>query len=383
MAARNSRQRKRLCISLPRTPKSLYDEFGEMLLEALADSPYNAVLTADGDESALNADLLLMIGDCMEFKGYANLLGRSKVRPMTALWLLDTLPPATLSERAAKLGSRVGLYNKALHFMRSNMKSMVNFVPISVRRKMGVSTCAALLKGFEQEVTDEQLKALDTTSLYEVIGRFEWISRQMDNGWLGRIYTNTMPKKSFLDGAGIQSEFIPLGHHPRWGKEIDIERDIDVIFLGELAYGRRKPIVEYIQQELESRGINVTVVGGNCYGEERERLLNRAKISLNVPRFPWDIPTIRVFMSVGCGSMVISEEMGNTAPFESGKHLYQAGVKELPEKIAYYLQNDEAREEITRNAHELITQKLTLKNQVLKVLSACEGDKSLTVQKSA
>jgi len=88
-----------------------------------------------------------------------------------------------------------------------------------------------------------------------------------------------------------------------------------------------------------------------------------------VPRFPWDIPTIRVFMSMGCGALVISEQVGDTAPFEAGKNFVQASVSELPDTITYYLEHEDERRAITQSAHELITRELTLKKAVSEVLT--------------
>lgn len=370
-----------LCVCLPSRPKELYEEMGVMLLDVLSDSDWRSALVRDGDRTALTADALLMIGDCMEFESYAALLrGMRDRRPVTALWLLDTLPPAILSEKAARIGSRLRLYNEGLRIIRTYMRPVRKLIPLSLRRKMGLSACSILLHGIRSatnSVTESEVRKLDLNSQYEILGRYEWIDRNYSDGWIDRIFVNTMPKRSFLASMGIPADFIPLGFHPNMGDHTGIERDIDVLFIGELEYGRRKAIVEYVQQDLEKRGRRVTVIGSGCYGDARIEMMNRAKISLNVPRFPWDIPTIRVFLSIGCGSLVVSEEMGDTAPFESGRHLVQAGVTDLADVICHYLEHDNERQEIVDAASELVCGDLTLARSVSRVLGEISADERL------
>ena len=366
----------KLSIALPETPKSLYSEIGVMLLDVLSDAPYTVVLVHDGDEVALDAEVLLIIGDCQAYPEYARLLtAKRDKRPVTILWMLDTLPPVSFTPKAADIGSRLATYNKSLLFLRTHMKPLVSAIPLAARRKMGVAACSALLTGLDDELestSQGELKGLDTTSRYEILGRYEWMKTNYEHGWLDHVVGNTRSKTDFLQKMEIPNSFIPFGYHPNMGEDIKVERDIDVLFLGELAYGRRKPIVENVMNGLSANGIELTIESGNCYGQKRNELLSRAKISLNVPRFNWDIPTIRLFMSIGCGSLVVSEHAGDSTPFVSGKHFVQSTADELPDVIAYYVKHDDEREAITQNAHELITTEFTLRNAVHNILSLYE-----------
>jgi hypothetical protein len=354
-----------------------------MLLDSLKDSDLDVSLVEDGDKTALYADRLLIMGDCQAFLKYPGLLkDRRNSKPHTTLWLLDTLPPKSLSRSAAKIGGRLSLYNQALLLMRSQLRPAVSAIPLDLRRKIGNAACSKLLTGLEEEDRGDELKALDTTSQYEVLGRYEWIRKSLADGWLDSIFVNTTPKKEFLDAMGISSTFVPLGYHRDMGIDLSTPRDIDVLCIGELAYGRRKPIVEFVQAELAKRGIKLTIVSGSCYGEQRSELLSRAKISLNVPRFSWDIPTIRIFMSMGCGSMVISEDVCDTSPFVPGRHFGQAKVEALPDLIADYVTNEEKRLAVVRAANELINGKLCLQNVVNQVIGIAPTENS-AVEKMA
>lgn len=363
-----------LCIALPSRPRELYQEIGGMFLDVLSGTAVSASLVNDGDKLALGADALLMIGDCLEFEGYATLLSKRRYsRPETILWLFDTLPPCALEGKTANAALRLRYYDRALHFAKTRLKPIRTMIPLPIRRKLGLAACSALLRGIREapDSAQQELLKADVNSQYEIFGRYEWFSRHYPEGWLDHVFVNTRPNETFLRESGMQAEFIPLGSHPTWGVDMGIERDIDVIFFGELAYGRRKSIVEAVQRSLASRGITLTIVDGNCYGEDRTRLLNRAKISLNVPRFTWDIPTIRFFISMSCGVLAVSEEMGATEPFEAGKHLVQAKAEDLADVIIHYLQHEGERLAITNSASQLMAE-LTLRGNVFRVLSVPE-----------
>lgn len=374
MTGENSQSKVRLSIALPDKPRGLYDEFGAMLLDTLSDTRFQAALVSDGDPSAQESDILLMIGDCLCFEGYADLMSHNpKHRPVTAFWLLDTLPPTALDTRSAKAASRLQHYDQGLYWMRTHLKPVISVIPLSLRRKLGLKACSTLMQGLDSGDANlhPALEELDANSRYEIFGRYAWFRENMPKGWLDHVIVNTAPKGEFLSTMGIQSERVPMGYHPILGTDMNTKRDIDVLMVGEVAYGRRRDIVEAVERRLVPMGIGVTVVKGSCYGQERTDLFNRAKISLNIPRFQWDIPTIRFFISMACGTLAVSEEMGSTWPFENGKHMVQASAKELPDLIAYYLEHNDERMEITRAAHDLITSELTLKNAILRTLAAC------------
>lgn len=362
-----------LCIGLPKEPATLYHEFAEMLLEELSGSSFRVTIVSDGDRRALSSEMLLMIGDCLVFQRYPEMLSSMKgQRPITALWLHDSLPPATFNKRASTISSRLALYDRGRVLLRSHMQGAVNAIPLSLRKKLGVGACAMLLNGLDKElgsVCHERLKELDVNSRYEVLGRYAWTKSNWSSGWLDQIYVGTVPRLSFLSGIGIPSKFIPMGYHPLMGEDLGLIRDIDVAFVGEIDYGRRGRIVEYLQHALASRGIRLTIIKGDCYGKARSEVLSRAKISLNIPRFPWDHPGVRFLMCMACGSMVISEDMDSTRPFVPGKHLVISNLERLADTIAYYLQNEEERVAIAAEAKAFIRNELRLRDGLGEILA--------------
>ena len=80
--------------------------------------------------------------------------------------------------------------------------------------------------------------------------------------------------------AGRDVRHVPIGHHPsmrRFVRRSRHERDIDVVFAGTPNVRRSK-----ILAELVSKGLKVVHVPHTSYGEERDSILSRAKLALNV-----------------------------------------------------------------------------------------------------
>jgi hypothetical protein len=88
---------------------------------------------------------------------------------------------------------------------------------------------------------------------------------------------------------------------------LGLERDIDVLFLGDVRVARRRRALDFLQ----SSGINVTVAGSwedpQYWGENRTKLLNRTKILLNIPRTAGDYSGLRMFLGAANGAVILSE----------------------------------------------------------------------------
>ena len=95
-------------------------EIAAMVCDVLADEGLKAYSVADGDERCLDADVALLVGDCLEFDRTADLLRDStRRRPRTVLWQLHALPPPDLPESVVSSGLRVA---DALHRVQSKGK---------------------------------------------------------------------------------------------------------------------------------------------------------------------------------------------------------------------------------------------------------------------
>lgn len=105
-------------------------------------------------------------------------------------------------------------------------------------------------------------------------------------------------------GCRHNVRYVPLGYMPELTR-IDRaqEQDIDVFFSGAMSPRRERAI-----EALRSRGLGVTVVS-NVYGAERDRLIARAKVVLNLHYHEntrvFEVP--RVFYLLANGKAVVTE----------------------------------------------------------------------------
>ena len=109
---------------------------------------------------------------------------------------------------------------------------------------------------------------------------------------------------------GLPAEVIPMGACSSFGRLMDLNRNIDVAFIGSTRDRRRKPIVADLTRQLAAEGIRLVIKDGSpehgyVFGFERAKLLNRTKVLLSVMRQPWDDPVFRLLLAAPNGAMVL------------------------------------------------------------------------------
>ena len=178
----------------------------------------------------------------------------------------------------------------------------------------------------------------------------------------------TLGRYEFLSERGIAADWVPLGYEPSCGRDLELDRDIDVLFLGAQDVPRRTRLL----CGLRKNGIRIHAVGSyvdpNCWGDERMKLLNRTKILLNLARTPGEFPDLRLILGMANKALVLSEPIYRPDPFVAGRHFVSSSIGEMPEKIQYYLSHDAERAAISERAHRLITQDVTMERSVSRIL---------------
>lgn len=180
------------------------------------------------------------------------------------------------------------------------------------------------------------------------------------DGLIDAVFVSLQPRQGFLSSHGVPSSFVPVGYHPIWGQLLAAqERDIDVLFLGNITR-RRRPLLRELERVLATAGFAMKVVDKGCYGEERTRLLNRSKIVLNLVSHPWEFPGMRMLMAMSCKAMVISESAEDIAPYIHGEHLMTAARKDLADLVVSCLGDEAMRSKIAEQAYRFVTEEHTL-----------------------
>ncbi|MBM4054008.1 MAG: glycosyltransferase family 1 protein [Planctomycetes bacterium] len=188
------------------------------------------------------------------------------------------------------------------------------------------------------------------------------------NGIPDILLVSTQSRCEFLFENGISSHWIPLGYFPSMGKDMNLFRDIDILFLGALDVSRRKRLI----RQLRERDVNLATLGDwfdeACWGENRTQIINRSKIFLNIHRVYGDLAGYRMILGMANKSLILSEPIYNPAPFIPGKHYISATIEEMPDVIDYYLNHEQERERIANEGHAFLMNELQLEHSIFHIL---------------
>jgi hypothetical protein len=179
-------------------------------------------------------------------------------------------------------------------------------------------------------------------------------------------------QKEYADEQGYDAQRFDYGYHENFGTIMGLERDVDVLFLGETRQRRRR----HLLRQLRQLGVRVIVRGSwhkdsnALWGDERTRFLNRTKIVVHLQRYPGKVASKRFVLAMANGAMVVSEPCYRPDPFIDGEHYVSAPIEQMPEVISHYLNHPLERERITAAAHRFVTQDLTWHKTMASVLMA-------------
>jgi len=204
------------------------------------------------------------------------------------------------------------------------------------------------------------------TDVYSNFSRLRWLVRR---GLPDCLVVSGRARQEFLAEQGIGAHWVPTGFSPDHGRDLALERDIDVLFLGTLEVKRRRRALK----RLERAGLHVTAEGSwydaRGWGEHRTRLLNRAKILLNLHRYAGELSGVRLILALANRCLVVSEPMYDAAPFVSGEHFVTATLEEMPQVVGHYLCHPDERNRIVAAGHRFVTEELTLSRAVTTILA--------------
>lgn len=239
--------------------------------------------------------------------------------------------------------------------------------PLPFPRNSGFSNPHLTLR----EIAKIVLRDKRATDAYTNFFRLRQMHRRSE---IDLIIVSSRSRQTFLAGKGIPSKFIPLGFHDGMGKRLDVERDIDVLFIGTLDDSRHRRALRF----LRSSGVNVKSLGSwksaESWGESRTQLINRAKIFLNVQRHPGQYSGYRMLLGMGNGSMVVSEPVHDPFPYEPGVHYVSSSLESMPETILKYLSDDHERLAIAEAGYRFATESLTMSASMHELIASMEAE---------
>jgi len=184
----------------------------------------------------------------------------------------------------------------------------------------------------------------------------------------------------FFRACHIPASVIPMGYHPLFGRNLHLDKDIDILFIGSLVDRRREQTIAKLQQAFAQRGLRFVIYDGSrqrgaIYGKCRMEILNRAHIFLNIFRQPWDDPTFRLLLAGANHTMLLSETVwpNSTGPFTANLHFAESDLQTLAERTLDYLAHPAEMEAITEANAEFIRHELTMENQAAKIIAGLQA----------
>lgn len=164
-----------------------------------------------------------------------------------------------------------------------------------------------------------------------------------------RVWDYSPVNVKVLAGLGIDATLCELGHHPRLARIAPAPQDIDVLFVGSLNPRRARVLVA-----LENAGKQV-FPAVNVYGVERDQLIARAKLVLNVHFYEARVlEMVRISYLLANRVCVVSERGSDPALAQS----YAGGIAfaeydTLVPTCLALLDAPERRRAIAEHGHEL------------------------------
>ena len=189
-------------------------------------------------------------------------------------------------------------------------------------------------------------------------------------GLINAMAVTATSRAKYLERHGFTPIAVPIGYHPLLhGRDLGLQRDIPVGFLGRMHTSRRIKLVEKIRQELERHNIQMVIHTEGLEGDERTRFLNRTKILLNIFQAYHGFIGLRFLFAAANKTLLVSEPMIDTDTIIPGRHVVTTPVGTLVEKIIHYLTHDKERDNIVRQANHLIQNELSIHNIVGRILN--------------
>lgn len=164
-----------------------------------------------------------------------------------------------------------------------------------------------------------------------------------------RVWDYSARNCSALERIGAQPVHVPIGHSPSLERIPAAPEDIDVLFYG--VYNARRLAV---LARLEQRGLSVVRSNG-IYGEERDALVARARVVLNVHYYEQSrLEVARCFYLMANGRFILSETSPDAAETGLDPGIAFAPYEGLEEVCARYLERPAERAAVAAVGRDLV-----------------------------
>jgi hypothetical protein len=186
------------------------------------------------------------------------------------------------------------------------------------------------------------------------------------------VVVTSRDRAATLAGWGVTARTVPFGYHlchagaltpPGTGV-----RDVPLLLLGSRAeHTRRAAAVDRLRANGARHGL---LVEDASWGADRDALLRRTRVMLDVHRVPGNFVGLRLLLSLAAGVALVSEPMTDPWPFVPGVHFVEAPLDELLEAGLALIHDEARRDEIVEAGQALLRDDVSMPASLRRVLDA-------------
>ena len=212
----------------------------------------------------------------------------------------------------------------------------------------------------------------------EMLGEWERYRNTLDLDRAARlcdelVVTNRVAAAT-LARRGLSASVVPWGYAAAVAGELlspDMgDRDLAVVALGRTdawVAWRRRELARLVASEPQ------LTVAENVWGPERNALLRRSRVVLNVQRVPGNFVGLRLLLALAAGAVVVTEPMTDPYPFVPGIHYVEAPLDRLLDESRGLLADEKRRRRIAEAGQALLSDELTMVNSLRRVLAVAQS----------
>jgi hypothetical protein len=189
--------------------------------------------------------------------------------------------------------------------------------------------------------------------------------------WLqvDRVVVTSRDRRDALIEHGVHADAVPFGYAAAAAGPLTApgagDRDLALVSLGMV--DPRRAIRRGVMQQWQAEEPRLTVLHG-VWGEERGRLLRRARTVLNVSRTPGNFVGVRLVLALAAGAVVVTEPMTDPYPFQPGVHFVQAPLEGLLDAARELCADEPRRRRIAEAGQALLADELSMANCLRRAL---------------
>lgn len=155
---------------------------------------------------------------------------------------------------------------------------------------------------------------------------------------------------------------VTLPIDPHRHRDLGLERSIDVLFMGLMSEHRENWI-----RRLAADGVEVTVE--EAWGDAYIKLLNQAKIVLNLHYTEHPNTELRITEALACGAMVVSEPTTDPPVYRNGQHLVTITPATAADTIRHYLAHPEDRRPLVAAGQAYVLEHFTARRCIEQIVA--------------